>query len=103
MSEQQMDQYEYYKRSHFSRSTVKRVMSEALGPSVRTNINSNVLIAMAGISKIFVGQIIEKALEMKSEDNDRPLLPGEIRAAEQELRKDPSCYTGSKTNGTKIL
>jgi transcription initiation factor TFIID subunit 11 len=55
---EQQSRYEYYRRSSFPRSHIKKIMHNVS----QQNINQKMAIVMAGISKIFAGEIIETGL-----------------------------------------
>ncbi|CAM4832136.1 unnamed protein product [Rotaria magnacalcarata] len=82
-SDEQLDRYEMYRRSAFSKISIKRLMNSITG----TIPSSNVVIAMAGIAKVFVGEIIEEALDIQRRENHiehkpaTPLEPKHLREA----------------------
>ncbi|RNA38251.1 transcription initiation factor TFIID subunit 11, partial [Brachionus plicatilis] len=77
-SEEQLNRYETFRRSAFQKSSIKKIIQTVCGKSV----SQSVVIAMSGISKVFVGEIVEKALDVKEKWGDSgPLQPKHLREA----------------------
>lgn len=55
LSPEQQQRYEFFRRSGFQRSTIKRVMQNV----ANTPISQTMAIVMAGISKVYVGELVE--------------------------------------------
>jgi len=92
-SERQLNRYEMFKRSCFPKSTIKRLMQNV---STGASISQNVVIAMAGISKVFVGEVVEEALDYKARRGDSgPLLPLHLREAIRRLKRKGGGSDGS--------
>jgi len=92
-SDEQLDRYEMYRRSAFSKVSIKRLMHSITG----TIPSSNVVIAMAGIAKVFVGEIVEEALEIQrqeinnNENKSTPLEPKHLREAYRRINNQDHC------------
>lgn len=89
LTPEQREQHDKFRISRLDLQEVRRIMQAVTG--VTTNSTKKVQTVMAGIAKVFAGQIIEEARRL-SPGND-PLEPRHIRAALRNLRAqglDPS-------------
>ena len=83
-SNDQEDQYEIFRRSTFPKSTIRKLMQSVCSGSVP----QNAVIAMAGVAKVYVGEIVESACQARDAMNEEgPLQPKHIREATRKLRK----------------
>ena len=69
-SNEQQDQYEIFRRSTFPKSSIRRIMQSMCS----TNIPQNAVIAMAGITKVYVGEVVEAACQVSTESHSRALM-----------------------------
>ena len=80
---QQQDQYEVYRRATFPKGTVKKLMMNIC----KCPVPQNAVIAMAGIAKVYVGQIVEEACVIRDSCGETgPLQPKHLREAYRRLK-----------------
>eukprot|EP01098_Paradermamoeba_levis_P001284 TRINITY_DN11447_c0_g1_i1.p1 TRINITY_DN11447_c0_g1~~TRINITY_DN11447_c0_g1_i1.p1 ORF type:complete len:124 (+),score=20.80 TRINITY_DN11447_c0_g1_i1:256-627(+) len=99
----QQNRYEYYRRSGFQRPTIKRMMQSVAG----CQISQTMAIVMAGVSKVFVGEIVETARTVMDEWGETGAIrPRHIREASRRLKKlsgTSYSYSVAPRRGLKIL
>merc|ERR1712051_613662 len=92
-TEDQLDRYAMYRRGALPKATIKKVMQTITG----TSVGHNVVIAMAGIAKVFAGEVVEEALDyMESCGESGPLKPKHLREASRRLRNRGSYMPKTK-------
>ena len=75
-SDEQLNRYEMYRRAAFTKSNIKKIVQTVCGK----NVSAGVVIAMSGIAKVFVGEIVEAALDVKEQMGDSgPIQPKHLR------------------------
>ncbi|VDP51922.1 unnamed protein product [Soboliphyme baturini] len=61
-SKEQLSRYEMYRRTAFPKSVIRKIIQQVAG----VNVSPNVVIAMAGIAKVFVGELIEEGKQRRT-------------------------------------
>ncbi|SCU88967.1 LAMI_0D11958g1_1 [Lachancea mirantina] len=61
LDEDQMNRFEVFRRTSLAKNNVKKISGLVTGQTVAANIN----LLLAGVGKILVGEMVEKALEVK--------------------------------------
>mmetsp|Transcript_20599 Transcript_20599/g.66793 ORF Transcript_20599/g.66793 Transcript_20599/m.66793 type:complete len:172 (+) Transcript_20599:64-579(+) len=97
---EQLDRYEQFVRSHFSRLAMKRVLSSVMGvqPSVQIQI------IVCGVAKLFVGELVETAravMEERSEEG--PIRPCHIREAHRRMSATGRTSVDKGKRGTALF
>lgn len=99
-SEEQLNRYETFRRSAFQKSSIKKIIQTVCGKTV----SQSVVIAMSGISKVFVGEIVEKALDVKEKWGDTgPLQPKHLREAFRLFKNSNRLSTSIKHKKSSIF
>eukprot|EP01041_Mallomonas_annulata_P009741 gene9741-20258_t len=73
MNEEQLTRFEFFYRSHFSRSQIKDILSNAINERTDKDypINDDIAIVVSSLTKLFVGELIDTAITAKRlEDNE---------------------------------
>lgn len=85
---EQMVRYQYYKRTPINKSGVKKIANTVLNQSVSPNVN----LVLSGVSKVFIGQIVVRALKIRDRYNKGKYLIklNEKRELLDELKRQES-------------
>lgn len=82
----QLRRYEQYRRSDLKSMKVKKLLV-ALNP-MSQKVSDQYVIAIKGLAKLFVGDVVETGLEVRKERGEKgALTPKQIREAYRRLRK----------------
>ncbi|KAL3316852.1 Dolichyl-diphosphooligosaccharide-protein glycosyltransferase subunit dad1 [Cichlidogyrus casuarinus] len=89
-SEDQLNRFETFRRATFAKACVKRVMHSVLN----TTVNQNVAIAMAGMTKVFVGELLDEAFAYRDRLGENiKLQPRHVREAARILQEENKTST----------
>lgn len=83
LDEDQLQRYETFRRVAFSRPAIKKLIVRVLDQQV----NQNSVIIIAGIAKVFVGELVEEARRvMESQLEEGPIQPSHLLEAHRRLK-----------------
>lgn len=84
LSEEDIHRYETFRRTNLPKGTIKKLINIVIGQAV----NPNIVIGVAGICKVFIGEMVVEAKAVQAEEGHKgPLLPSHIHEAYRRLYK----------------
>ncbi len=87
-----LKRYESYRRSDLRVAKIRKVCA-AINPALQ-KVSEPYTIALKGLAKVFVGEVVETALEVRKQLGDTgPLRPKHLREAYRRLRRDGAVPT----------
>ncbi|ODV94709.1 hypothetical protein PACTADRAFT_20143, partial [Pachysolen tannophilus NRRL Y-2460] len=75
LDKDQMDRYEAYRRTQLNKPGIKKIATSIFGQ----NIPPNFLTVLSGISKVFVGEIVEKAKDVQKRYEKAALVEANLK------------------------
>ncbi|GME82611.1 unnamed protein product [Ambrosiozyma monospora] len=102
MDNDQLNRYEFFRRTNLNGNVIKRLVNNATGQS---NITANFAKILAGVGKVFVGEIVEKAKEVQRGVNEWKVMEQlkfkeDLKDYEEWLRKKNKHLSGSGSGVT---
>lgn len=94
LSEEELERYKAFRRSAFNKGSIRKFVTNNLNQSC----NANFIIGIAGVAKVFVGELIEEALVVKEERGRKGSVKiSEIHEAFRRLeKKKPNLKTDKR-------
>lgn len=108
-TEEQFKRYETFRRVGFPRPAIKKLMMRVLeqqglgvGAAAGSVVNQNSVIVVAGIAKVYVGELVEEARRVVEEEAERtpgaipgPIQPSHLLEAQRRLKASGLSSTSS--------
>lgn len=69
--EEQMQRYGVFRRTAIARPAVAKLVQRLIDASSTVSINQNILIVISGVAKVFVGEVVEEALDILEETEEQ--------------------------------
>ncbi|KAJ2862398.1 transcription initiation factor TFIID subunit 11 [Coemansia aciculifera] len=92
MSEDQRQRFDVYRRTALNKASIKKLVGHILNQQ----ITSTLTFVVAGFSKVFVGEIVERAVQVQEERGDTgPLTPDHLREAYRLYKKETQTAASS--------
>ncbi|CAI8601952.1 unnamed protein product [Vicia faba] len=89
-TEEQMSRYESFRRAGFQKANMKRLLASITGSQ---KISIPITIAVSGIAKVFVGEVVETArMVMKERKESGPIRPCHLREAHRRLKLEGKVF-----------
>ena len=84
---EERSRYQHYRRSHFNTRYVRRVMCQSTAVEIKAG--DKVCVIMAGLAKLFVGNIVERARSMMTDRGESgPIRCSHLREAFVLMREE---------------
>ncbi|KAJ2899855.1 transcription initiation factor TFIID subunit 11 [Coemansia aciculifera] len=92
MNEDQRQRFDVYRRTALNKGSIKKLV----GLILNQQVTSTLTFVVAGFSKVFVGEIVERAVQVQSERGDTgPLTPDHLREAYRLYKKETQTAASS--------
>ncbi|XP_058752238.1 transcription initiation factor TFIID subunit 11-like [Vicia villosa] len=89
-TEEQLSRYESFRRAAFQKATMRRVIASIAGTQ---SISKPVLVVVSGITKMFVGEVVERARIIMTERKESgPIRPCHLREAHRRLKLEGKVF-----------
>ncbi|KAI9503734.1 transcription initiation factor TFIID subunit 11 [Coemansia spiralis] len=100
MSDEQQQRYGVYRRTALNKGAMKKLVSNVLNQQV----SSTLTFVVAGFSKVFVGEVVERAVQIQQDRGDEGALkPEHLREAYRLYKRESPTAISNSSGFTKRL